>query len=186
MDDRGWQTLGWGVAAVVAVLLGVRMLDSGPAPPAIRVDGDAGARSGSERRAARSLYVHVAGAVRRPGVYRLGDGARVATAVRRAGGATAEANLSGINLAAPLQDGQQVVVPMTASVGDAASSDAPVSLGSATVEQLDELDGIGPTLAERIVEHRQASGGFGSLDELTEVDGIGEKRLEALKQALTP
>lgn len=141
--------------------------------------------------------MHVAGAVRRPGLYRLGEGARVAGAVRRAGGATGEADLTAINLAAPLQDGQQVIVPAHApagsSLGGAASEEggagaAPpvVSLGTATVEDLDGLDGIGPTLAGRIVEFREQHGGFRSIDQLGEVDGIGEKRLETLKASLTP
>ncbi len=188
MGDRGWQAVGWVIAAVVAVLLGARLLDSGPTPPPVRV----GAASAGERHGAdagpRGPYVHVAGAVRRPGLYRLSQGARVAAGVRRAGGPSARADLDLINLAARLQDGQQVVVPTTPGAGGAAvaGSAAPISLGSATAEQLDELDGIGPTLAERIVEYRQAKGGFGSLDQLAEVEGIGEKRLEALKAALTP
>jgi competence protein ComEA len=188
MDDRGWQAVGWAVAAVVAVLLGARLLDSGPTPPPVRVGG---AKGGEPRRAGAAAggpYVHVAGAVRRPGLYRLPQGARVAAAVRRAGGPSANADLNLVNLAARLQDGQQVVVPAAPAAGGAAAvgADGPISLGSATAEQLDELDGIGPTLAERIVEYRQAKGGFGSLDQLAEVEGIGEKRLEALKTALTP
>jgi competence protein ComEA len=193
VDERGRQAVAWAVAAIVAVLLGVRLLGGGgPAPPPVELGSggrpdhrqglDAGSRpSGS--------YVHVAGAVRRPGLYRLGQGARVAAAVRRAGGPAADADLNLINLAARLQDGQQVVVPATAAPGEAngpTAPDAPISLGTATVEQLDELDGIGPTLAERIVTQRQASGGFSSIEQLAEVDGIGEKRLEALKAALTP
>jgi competence protein ComEA len=187
----------WAVAAVVAVLLGVRLLGgSDPAPPPVRVGGgDATDKQDGPgaRAAARPAgpYVHVAGAVRRPGLYRLAQGARVAAAVRRAGGATPAGDLNLINLAARLMDGQQVVVPVVAgpdgaAAGGAGAADAPISLGSATAEQLDELDGIGPTLAERIVEQRQAKGGFGSLDQLAEVEGIGEKRLEALKAALTP
>lgn len=189
MEDRGWQVVGWAVAAIVAVLLGTRLLSAAPAPPPVEVGGagvaDAqGSRDGRAR--PRGPYVHVAGAVRRPGLYRLSPNARVAGAVRRAGGADADADLDLINLAARLQDGQQVVVP-TATAGAAGAVDeGPISLGSATAEQLEELDGIGPTLAERIVEHRQAEGGFASLDQLAEVDGIGEQRLEALKQALTP
>lgn len=194
MDERGWQTVAWTVAALVAVLVGVRLLGGGgPAPPPVEL----GSRTGAEAKpgagaGSRPLgpYVHVAGAVRRPGLYRLAQGARVAVAVRRAGGPAANADLNVINLAARLQDGQQVVVPARtpagAAGGGATAPDAPISLGAATVEQLDELDGIGPTLAERIVEHRQASGGFSSIDRLAEVDGIGEKRLEALKAALTP
>jgi competence protein ComEA len=188
VDDRGWQAVGWAIAAVVAVLLGTRLIDSGPEPPPVRVGG----AGGGERRAADARsgpYVHVAGAVRRPGLYRLPQGARVAAAVRRAGGPSARADLNLINLAARLQDGQQVVVPTAAGNGGQGAepgADAPISLGSATVEQLDALDGIGPTLAERIVEYRQSKGGFGSLDQLAEVEGIGEKRLEALRTALTP
>jgi competence protein ComEA len=192
MDERGWQVGAWAVAAVVAVLLGLRLLDSGPQPPPVAIGGTAAAAGGGERRAGAGSsgpYVHVAGAVRRPGLYRLARDARVAAAVRRAGGPTAGADLNLINLAARLEDGQQVVVPTAvagAAPGAAGAADAPISLGSASVEQLEQLDGIGPTLAERIVEHRQAEGGFGSLDRLAEVDGIGELRLEALKAALTP
>lgn len=193
VDDRGWQAVGWGIAAVVAVLVGVRLLGGAdPAPPPVEVGtpGRAeGSRAGGDGNGAAGPYVHVAGAVRRPGLYRLPHGARVAAAVRRAGGPSGAADLNLINLAARLQDGQQVVVPGetagAAPAGDASAS-PPISLGSATAEQLDELDGIGPTLAERIVEHRQASGGFGSLDQLAEVEGIGGKRLEALKAGLTP
>jgi competence protein ComEA len=86
-----------------------------------------------------------------------------------------------------------VVVPLAGTVpgavGAAATTASPEvrpGLGSATVEQLDEIDGIGPTLAERIVEYRTENGGFGSLDELQEVDGIGEKRFETLREALQP
>jgi competence protein ComEA len=191
MDGGGWQGLAWGIAVVVAVLIGVRMLSSPAESPPVRIgtgtDGTDRHRSASSP---TGPYVHVAGAVRRPGLYRLPVGGRVAAAVRRAGGATADANLTAINLAAPLQDGQQVVVPSSSATGAVGPSgvaqDVPVSLGSATVEQLDELDGIGPTLAERIVEHRQKTGGFASIDQLGDVEGIGEKRLEALKQALTP
>jgi competence protein ComEA len=190
MDDRGWQAVGWAVAAVVAVLVATRLLDSGPPPPPVHVGGaESGERHPSGARpGAAGPYVHVAGAVRRPGLYRLPQGARVAAAVRRAGGPSGRADLNLINLAARLQDGQQVVVPAAGNGGGSAVAgiDAPISLGSATAEQLDELDGIGPTLAERIVEYRQAKGGFGSLDQLAEVEGIGEKRLEALKTALTP
>jgi competence protein ComEA len=194
VDERGWQAVAWAVAAVVAVLLGVRLLGGSDAmPPPVEVGPGGGASRSPGPRGSHppGPYVHVAGAVRRPGLYRLPRGARVAAAVRRAGGPARSADLNLINLAARLQDGQQVVVPAAVApggpaAGGAVAADAPISLGAATVEQLDELDGIGPTLAERIVEHRQAKGGFGSLDQLAEVEGIGEKRLEALKAALTP
>jgi competence protein ComEA len=192
MHERGWQAMGWAIAAVVAVLVGTRLLGSAPEPPPVEIGGPAGAaeHGGSARRGRpRGPYVHVAGAVRSPGLYRLPQGARVAGAVRRAGGPTGSAQLDAINLAARLEDGQQVVVPEAgagAAQAGGESAQAPISLGSATVEQLEQLDGIGPTLAQRIVEHRQASGGFASLDQLAAVEGIGEQRLAALKSALSP
>jgi competence protein ComEA len=141
-----------------------------------------------------AIYVHVAGAVRQPGLLRLPAGTRVATAVQRAGGAKPRADLSGVNLAAKLEDGQQVVVPVRGAVPGAPGGAAPgaaaggvkPSLGSATVEQLDQVDGIGPTLAQRIVEYRTQHGGFGSIGELREVEGIGQKRFETLREALQP
>ncbi len=191
----------WVVAAAVAVFALVRLFggDREAAPP-VRINGAAhSARATKEP----ELYVHVAGAVRTPGLLRLPAGTRVATALERAGGPTRRADLTLVNLAAPLQDGQQVVVPVKgAAAGAAAGGAAPtagdaappagaapgakVHLSTATPEQLDAIDGIGPTLAERIVEYRDAHGGFRSLDALAEVEGIGEKRLATLRDALQP
>ena len=135
-----------------------------------------------------ALVVHVAGAVRQPGVYRLRAGARVADAVQRAGGARRRADLGAVNLAAELQDGRQVLVPLrakggaaVAAAGGAAPPGVPLDLNTATVEQLDELDGIGPATAGQIVAYREAHGGFGSVEELDQVPGIGETRLAALR-----
>jgi competence protein ComEA len=131
------------------------------------------------------VVVDVVGAVRRPGVYRLASGARVLDAVRKAR-ATGRADLAGLNLAARLADGEQVVVPRhgQASVGVTTaapgSPQAPVHLNSATLDQLEELDGIGPSLAQRIIDYRTQHGGFRSLDELDQVSGIGPARLAAL------
>jgi competence protein ComEA len=198
VDDRATlHAAAWAVAAVAAVLAGMRLLSADPAPPRAEVLGSqAERRPASARATPAGPYVHVAGAVRRPGLYRLRAGARVAAAVRRAGGAGREADLTAINLAALLQDGQQVVVPTLVPAGgslvgtvagaDAGAATPIVSLGTATVEELDGLDGIGPTLAERIVEFRQQHGGFRSVDQLSEVDGIGAKRLETLKASLSP
>lgn len=142
--------------------------------------------------------VHVAGAVRRPGVYRLPAGARVNDAIHRAGGARGGADLDLVNLAAKVSDGQQILVPRRASPGataaGAASSVAPagtpaagaaaappLDLNSATAEQLDTLDGIGPATAQKILEYRTAHGGFRSVEELAQVPGIGPKKLAALQ-----
>jgi len=114
----------------------------------------------------------------------------VAGALERAGGPTRRADLTAVNLAAKVQDGQQIVVPVLgAAAAPGAAAEPPgsqVHLSTATPEQLDEVDGIGPTLAERIVEYRDAHGGFGSIDELARVEGIGEKRLATLRDALQP
>lgn len=141
--------------------------------------------------------VHVTGAVRSPGVYRLRTGSRVEDALRRAGGPTSRADLAAINLAAIVADAQQVVVPARPAAPSAApgsgsagpettATAGPLHLGSATEAQLDELDGVGPALAARIVEERARRGGFRSIDELAEVPGIGPKRLEALREAVAP
>jgi competence protein ComEA len=144
------------------------------------------------------LVVHVVGEVRRPGLYRLREGARIADAVRRAGGARRKANLAGLNLAAPLVDGIQVLVPSKAASGAAAPSGdgagdveggaegLAVSLSSATVEELDELPGIGPITAEKIVDYRTEHGPFASVDDLDAVPGIGPTRVEQLRDLVTP
>lgn len=135
--------------------------------------------------------VHVAGAVRRPGVYRLKvRESRVDDMVRAAGGPTGNADLSALNLAAKVVDGQQIVVPAQAATSAAGSQPPPpgakLSLNNATVDQLDELDGIGEVTAKKIVELRQQRGGFAAVEDLDQVSGIGEKRLEGLKESLGP
>jgi competence protein ComEA len=141
------------------------------------------------RPAAAAVVVDVVGAVQRPGLYRMRTGDRVADAVTRAGGATGRADLEQINLAAPLADGQQVVVPRrgTGAPGAGAStSSGPVHLSTATVEQLDALPGVGPVTAQKIVDYRQQHGGFHSLEELDAIPGIGPARIEQLKGLVTP
>ena len=142
------------------------------------------------------VVVDVVGAVRRPGLYRLEQGARIADAVARAGGATAKADLALINLAAPLADGEQVVVPKPGAAAPSAPSGAagpagapatgPVHLSSATLEQLDSLPGIGPVTAQKILDYRQKHGAFTSVDELDAVPGIGPARLDQLKDLVSP
>jgi competence protein ComEA len=144
------------------------------------------------RAVAARLVVDVAGAVSRPGVYRLEQGARVADAIAIAGGATRHADIDAVNLAAPLADGLQVVVPrrgpstVPGAVGSAPSATAPVDLNSASVEQLDALPGIGPSTAAKIVAYRQAHGAFHSLEELDAVPGIGAGRIAQLKGLVLP
>jgi competence protein ComEA len=138
------------------------------------------------------LVVHVVGAVRTPGLYELRRGARIADAVSKAGGATAKADLALVNLAAPLSDGQQVVVPtrvppVTGSgAGAPGSAAGPLHLNAATVEQLDGLPGVGPVTAQKIVDYRQAHGAFASVDDLDAIPGIGPARLEQLRDLVAP
>lgn len=139
----------------------------------------------------RMLVVHVVGAVRRPGLYRLAEGSRIDDAVRRAGGPKPKAELALVNLAAPVADGQQVVVPargaaaaVPASPGSGVSAGvagAKVHLNSATIEQLDTLPGIGPITAQKILDYRAENGAFRSVDELDAVPGIGPTRLAELR-----
>jgi competence protein ComEA len=142
------------------------------------------------RSAAGAVVVDVVGAVRRPGLYRLRNGDRVADAVTRAGGVTRRADLEQINLAAPLADGQQVVVPRRGTGGGAAAGGSapagPVHLSTATVEELDALPGVGPVTAQKIVDYRRQHGGFHSLEELDAIPGIGPARIEQLKGLVTP
>jgi len=185
------QLIAYVALAVVIALLGMRYLRSAPASSAAATAA-APAHVALSSGGRRSV-VHVAGAVRRPGVYSLAPGARVEDAVRRAGGARRSADLDAVNLAARLADGQQIVVPSRAPVA-APSADpaatgppaAPVSLGSATLEQLQTLDGVGPATAQKIVAYRTEHGGFRSVDDLANVPGIGPKRLAALKPHVQP
>jgi competence protein ComEA len=175
-----------GVVVVAILVLGAWQMRgrgeaAAPAQPALPVQSDgAASRAG--------VVVHVAGAVRRPGVYRLRTGARVDDAVRRAGGATRRADLSAVNLAALVEDGRQVLVPRrvpAASAGQAAAAPAKVNLNTATEEELDKLVGVGPATAAKILAHREQHGSFGSVEELGDVPGIGERRLEALRELVT-
>ena len=140
-----------------------------------------------------SLVVHVVGAVRRPGLYRLPAGSRVADAVARAGGATRRADTALVNLAAPLADGVQIAVPRRgggmAGAGASGAGGAvagPVHLNSATAADLDSLPGVGPVTAQKIIDYRQQHGPFTALDDLDAIPGIGPARIEQLRGLAQP
>jgi len=181
----------YAAVAVALLLVGARAIrgEQGAEPSFAAASGGSGGSSFSVGGPSGDLVVHVAGAVRRPGVYRMPAGSRVNDAVRRAGGAIRQDSLEAINLAARLADGQQVVVPEAGPGGAAvaaAGEEGPISLGTATAEQLEEIEGIGPVTAGDIIEFRDEHGGLSSVDQLDQVPGIGPATMESLRARLQP
>jgi len=186
----------FGVVAAIAVLLilVVRHHGGGSAPAHIV----APVRVATPKpAAAKLLVIDVAGAVRRSGLYRLRSGSRIDDAIAAAGGPTPEAQLDTVNLAAPIADGEQILVPGRGAAGAAAaaasppaaagsSPTAPLDLNTATLEQLEALPGIGPVTAQKILDYRQAHGTFHSVTELQGVPGIGPAHMAQLKGLVIP
>jgi competence protein ComEA len=182
------------VAAVVVLLLFVvRHFGGGgsPAPAVTPLPAPVHAKPA----AAKLLVVDVAGDVRRAGLYRLRSGSRIDDAIAAAGGPTAKAQLDSVNLAAPVADGEQIVVPGRSAAGVAAgatppaagsSPSAPLDLNSATLEQLEALPGIGPVTAQKILDYRQTHGAFHAVAELEGVPGIGPAHMAQLKGLVIP
>jgi len=190
------QLIAWAAVGLVILLIGANYLRGQLSAPAPAGEESTALTVGlKEERPAPRLKVHVIGAVTRPGLYEIDSGSRVADALEKAGGATPAADLDQINLAAKLADGQQLLVPEKGTAGASApgatapggsggagaSAQQPVNLNSATLEQLNTLDGIGPKTAQKIIDYREAHGGFKSIEELMEVPGIGPAKFEQLK-----
>jgi competence protein ComEA len=175
---------------------GVGPVSTGPGRPAPSAGSSPGravptSRPSGSATAAR-LVVDVAGKVRRPGVYELAPGARVIDALRAAGGARRGASTTSLNLAAPLHDGEQVVVglpgaPVAGAAGAVAGTApaGPIDLNTATFEQLQTLPGVGPVLAQRILDWRADHGRFDSVDQLNDVSGIGTVKFAQLRDRVT-
>jgi competence protein ComEA len=190
------QVVVYAAVAVALLLVGARAIrGEGATESSFAAEAGDGSGSGgsslSISGAGGDVVVDVTGAVRRPGVYRMPAGSRVNDAVTRAGGATPRAELEAVNLAARLADGQQVVVPERVRGGAAATpaagaQEGPISLGTATVEQLEEIDGIGPVTAADIVQFRDEHGGLSSIEQLDQVPGIGPATMESLRARLQP
>jgi competence protein ComEA len=184
--------------AVIGIAAALLVLHRGHpgGTPSLQVRPVVTARAGSAGASpsrTKLLVVDVAGAVRRAGLVRLSSGARVADAIARAGGFARSADHDGVNLAAPVSDGQQVVVPSRvaggAAVGSASSGAAPagpISLSAATAEQLDTLPGVGPVTAQKIVQYRTQHGAFHAVDELDAIPGIGPARIDTLRGLVVP
>ncbi|MFE6091328.1 helix-hairpin-helix domain-containing protein [Streptomyces massasporeus] len=160
-----------------------------------------GPSAGSAKAGAPEIVVDVGGKVREPGIHRLPAGSRVADALHAAGGVKPGTDTDGLNRARFLVDGEQVIVggPAPAPApgagggaapggpaGGAAAPAAPVSLNTATADQLDTLPGVGPVLAQHIIDYRTQHGGFRSVDELREVNGIGDRRFADLRDLVRP
>jgi competence protein ComEA len=187
---HGRRVLAGALLALVLVVVAWRHAAAGSSTP-LRVAPITPARA-APAVAARLVVVDVVGAVRLPGLVRLREGSRVADAIAHAGGLAHGAERAGVNFAAPVSDGQQVLVPRHgvvaagAAAGAASSSSGPVSLSSATAEQLDALPGVGPVTAEKIVTYRQQHGAFRSVDELDAISGIGPSRIADLRGLVVP
>lgn len=176
MDRPQWIA----AALVVAVVAGAGLWYAGRSPAAPPLAVDPGSSGG------RTITVHVSGAVQSPGVVRVAAGARVGEAIAAAGGALPDADLGGVNLAAPLADGQQLSVPTVSADGGGGvvAADGRVRLNLAGIEELETLPGVGPVLAERIIAYREQHGPFAVVEDLLDVPGIGEGKLAALRDAV--
>lgn len=179
-----------------------RVEDSGSSvePGSGDYSDDASDGSSSKVSAETEVYVDVDGAVARPGVYRLKDGARVSQAIDAAGGLTAEADVTGLNRASKVTDGQKIYVPTVgeqqtalaaggaeggaATVSGAGTSSGLVNINTASAAELQTLSGIGPSMAQSIIDERTQNGAFASVDDLMRVSGIGEKKLAKIKDCI--
>jgi len=175
------------VAAAVSVMIGMVRAAGAPDAAGEVVSEQIDTTASAELPA---LYVHVSGAVRSPGLYRLDDGARVVDAIAAAGGLASDADEEAVNLARRVTDGEQLRVPVVgeeppASAAGGVASDGRVNLNTADVAALDTLPRVGPAIAERIIQWREANGAFTSVDDLLSVPGIGEKMLASLRDLVT-
>ena len=177
-----------------------RAEDSGPSaePGSGDLSDDASDESSSKASAETEVYVDIDGAVASPGVYRLQDGARVSQAIDAAGGLTTEADVTGLNRACKVTDGQKIYVPTVgeqqatlaaggAEGGAAAASGTSsglVNINTASAAELQTLSGIGPSMAQSIIDERTQNGAFASVDDLMRVSGIGEKKLDKIKDCI--
>jgi competence protein ComEA len=174
LDQGSKRKLAFAVAALA--LLGVWLLgrsDTVPAQPELEISIPSG-----------TVMLHVVGEVQSPGVYKLEIGSRVHDAIQAAGGFTEAALQHSVNLARLVSDGEQLVVLSEDQVSVAASEEKLVSINRASAAELERLPGIGPALAERIVEHRKSVGSFSTIDQLRQVGGIGEKLFSRIKDQL--
>ncbi len=163
-----------------------------PAPDEEKEPGQTSAESPSKETTESKIIVHVAGAVKNPGIVSLPAGSRTYEAIEKAGGNLPHAALDAINLAAPMDDGMQLYVPTvgervpaTAGPGATQDTEGPVNLNTASANELEELPGVGPVLAERIISWREEHGGYSSIEDLDAVSGVGEAMMASLADLVT-
>lgn len=193
MGDRSSKALTFGLLALVAVAAGMGVGEMQRAPQQEDSPRVADESHSSSQPGPPVLEVHVAGWVVSPGVVTVAEGSIVAGAIDAAGGLRLGARADLINLAASVADGDQIVVPGPGETGGSAgdevstgSGDGLVSLNRATAADLETLPGVGPVLAERIITHREARGGFDTVEDLLEVPGIGEAKLASIRDLVSP
>ncbi|WP_307842016.1 ComEA family DNA-binding protein [Salinibacterium sp. SWN1162] len=177
------------VIVVVLVALGCAVLATtlSGSPTAVEIArGEVGSDDDALVVESPALFVHVTGAVVRPGLFELAEGSRVIDAIAAAGGFTEDANRDQLNLARVLTDGEQFAVPAAGDEADAATaSDGRVNLNTADAAALDTLPRIGPAMAARILAWREANGRFTSIDDLRNVAGIGDATFDGLRELVT-
>jgi competence protein ComEA len=182
------------LAIVVALVVGFLVWRGRPqAEPVAADSGSATVAAAPVPSPSALIVVSVVGRVNRPGLVRLPYGARVADAIEAAGGVMPGTDLGYLNLARKVVDGELLAIgvtppPAPAVGGGASAAGAPgglINLNTATVAELDTLPGVGPVLAQRIVDHRNRTGGFRSVEELRKVEGVGDARFEQLKDLVT-
>ena len=200
------QTQFSGKQALVAIVLAAAMAGGGLLAarqsrlPSVKPETTASVKTARKKSLPKTpkekkIYVHVSGAVATPGLYKVGSNSRVDDAVKAAGGPTAESNTDNLNLAAKIADGQKITVPLKGAVPESSglanddvnqenTQDSRININTATAEELERLNGIGPVLAERIITWRVGHGGFKSVRQLDDVKGIGIKKFSLLKDLI--
>jgi competence protein ComEA len=181
----------WSLIGIAIIMIGGKYLLGQSDSVKTTVESHVVSTTGLKQDEARTIKIHVVGAVAAPGLYDLTHGARTADAIQVAGGPVPTADLSRINLAAKLADGQQLFVPdvsdtITAAQveGSGSAGGGLINLNSASPDQLTELDGIGPKTAEKIVKYREETGGFNNVEELMDVPGIGPAKFDQIKDSV--
>ena len=178
-----------GLAIVVIAILSSTIASAGnQVDVPLNLTASPGLTSMDDSNSLGVVLIHVIGEVNSPGIYELESGSRVIDAVMAAGGLGPQASECGINLAREVKDGEQIVIPSQqtgCATGGGSETGSLVSLNQATAEQFDSLPGIGPTLADRIVQWRDTNNGFSSVDQLNEVSGIGDKLFAGIKDLVS-